>query len=127
MSVNTAIRAAEKLLPGVAAADDASDPRWQAIIEVAEFVEDEPEAVWRFVERWGRHSDKDLQSAIATCLLEHLLEHHFKSVFPRVEALAKHNPEFASTFSKCAQFGQSEAPGNAAKFARLKKHCERAS
>ena len=128
MSVASAIRTAEKLLPGVPAADGDEDPRWQSIIAVGEFVEDEPEAVWRFVERWGVHSDEDLRSAIATCLLEHLLEHHFELVFPRVEALAKRSPEFADTFAMCAQFGQSEAPANAAKFAQLKRVvCGRAS
>ena len=127
MSVTSAIRAAEKVLPGVAAPDGEEDPRWQAIIAVGEFVEDEPEAVWRFAERWGSHSDEDLRTAVATCLLEHLLEHHFASVFPRVEALVKRDREFARTFALCAQFGQSEAPGNAAKFAALKRFCERAS
>lgn len=127
MGVASVIRAAEKLLPGVPADDGADDPRWQAIISVGEFVEDEPDAVWRFVERWGVESDPDLQSAIATCLLEHLLEHHFELVFPRVEALVGRSPEFASTFAVCAQFGQAESPENAAKFAKLQKRCAMSS
>ncbi len=127
MTVEAAIRAAEKILPGVPANDDASDPRWQAIIEIGEFVETKPEAVWHFVERWGIHSDDDLRAAVATCLLEHLLEHHFNEIFPRVKALAKTNSVFAHTFRMCAQFGQSNARGNSTKFNKLKRYCAKAS
>ncbi len=84
MNVHEAIESAEATLPGVAAPDGQPDARWQAIIEVAGFIEDEPELVWLFVERWGQHSDKDLRAAIVTCLLEHLLEAHFDLLFPRV-------------------------------------------
>jgi hypothetical protein len=28
--------------------------------------------------KWGSHEDEDVRAAIATCLLEHLLEYHFK-------------------------------------------------
>src|SRR5207253_10556311 len=54
MTVNEAIRRANEILPGRPAPDGQEDPRWQAIIAVGEFVRTEPEAVWKFVERWGR-------------------------------------------------------------------------
>jgi hypothetical protein len=73
MTVMAAIRRANAILPGRPAPDGQTDPRWQAVIAVGEFVEAEPEAVWAFVERWGKHANEDLRSAIATCLLEHLL------------------------------------------------------
>jgi hypothetical protein len=66
MTVQEAIAAAEKLLPGDAAPDGEIDPRWRAIIVVGEFIEDDPEAVWSFILRWGSSPDEDLRTAIAT-------------------------------------------------------------
>ena len=120
MTVDEAISAAEKILPGHAAPDGVEDPRWQAIIEVGNFVPEEPEAVWPFVLRWGSHGDDDLRAAIATCLLEHLLEHHFDLIFPRVEAVAKSNLFFAKTTAQCWKFGKAKEPQRAKRFDRLR-------
>jgi hypothetical protein len=106
MTVFDAIEHADSLLPGAAAPDGERDPRWQAIIAVADFIENEPEAVWSFVERWGQHPDEDLRAAIATCLLEHLLERHFDIIFPRVKCLAESNEQFARTVTMCWPFGE---------------------
>ena len=76
-------------------------PTGSAIIAIANFIEDEPEAIWSFVERWGQHPDEDLRQAIATCVLEHLLERHFDLVFPRVKRLAESNEQFARTVAMC--------------------------
>ncbi|MGB7729310.1 MAG: hypothetical protein WBL50_14860 [Candidatus Acidiferrum sp.] len=46
MSVENALSAAERLLPGVPAPKSATDERWQAIIQLGYFVEDEPEAMF---------------------------------------------------------------------------------
>ncbi len=119
MSVLAAINTAELLLPGTPAPDGETDARWQAIIEVAEYIESEPEAVWRFAARWGLHDQEDLRGAIATVVLEHLLEHHFDLLFPRVEALAHRDANFARTVSLCAKFGQSTHPANAPRLDRL--------
>jgi hypothetical protein len=86
MDVHQAIRAAEQQLPGLAAKEGENDPRWQAMIQIGDFIESEPEAVWQFVERWRVDADADVRSAVATCLLEHLLETNFAAFFPRVEA-----------------------------------------
>src|SRR5262245_38109410 len=85
MTVQEAIAAADAILPGHAAPAGEIDQRWQAIIKIGEFIEDEPEAVWAFIVRWGPSSDSDLRAAIATCLLEHLLEYHFDAFIARVE------------------------------------------
>jgi hypothetical protein len=119
VNVGEAITAAERLLPGEPAPEGERDPRWQAIIAVGEHIEAEPEAVWRFIERWGSHPQEDLRDAIATCLLEHLLEHHFVAFFPRVEARALREPLFGDTFRRCWWFGDAKAPSNAAQVARL--------
>ncbi|HLJ97530.1 MAG TPA: hypothetical protein VKU02_30500 [Gemmataceae bacterium] len=87
MDVHRAIREANTLLPGEPV-EAGSDPRWQAIIAVGEFIESEPEEVWQFIRRWGGHPQEDLRSAVATVLLEHLLEQHFAGYFSRVEQIA---------------------------------------
>jgi hypothetical protein len=118
MGVVEAIREADALLPGEPA-DKGQDPRWQAIIAVGEHVESEPEAVWSFIRRWGGHPQEDLRAAIATCLLEHLLEYHFAEYFPQAEQAALADPLFAETVQRCWQFGQAKEPGNAARFDAL--------
>ena len=119
-AVRRAIARAERVLPGTPRADGDLDPRWQAILEVAEFVETRPEIVWDFARKWGRHEDADLRTAVATCLLEHLLEHHFASLFPRVRRAAMANANFAEAFDACWWFGQSTEPKNAARIERLR-------
>ncbi len=125
MNVEQAIRIAEQFLPGVRAPDGQEDPRWQAIITVGEYVESDPEAVWQFIVRWGSHPDADLRMAISTCLLEHLLQHHFAIIFPRVESIALQDPLFADTFMLCAKFDQSEEPENSKRVEELAEACRR--
>lgn len=60
-----------------------------------------------------------MRDAVATCLLEHLLEHHFAEYFPQVERLALVEPLFGDTFEWCWQLGQALEPGNAERFVRL--------
>jgi hypothetical protein len=45
MTVQQAIAQAAALLPGSAAPEGEIDPRWQAIIAVGEFIENDPEPV----------------------------------------------------------------------------------
>src|SRR5277367_2428672 len=119
MTVLEAIAAAEIILPGRAVPDGVEDPRWQAVIQISNFVTTEPEAVWPFVLRWGSHEDEDLRTAIATCLLEHLLEHHFDLMFPRVAAAAKSSANFAKTTAQCWKFGDAKHPERAKRLDRL--------
>jgi hypothetical protein len=119
MTVHEAIRRANLILSGRPSPEGREDPRWQAIIAVGRFVRTEPEAVWAFVERWGKHANDDLRAAIATCLLEHLLEYHFDLVLPRVERQVSKSKRFADTLRLCARFGQAEMPRNAARVDRL--------
>jgi hypothetical protein len=125
MTVQEAIAAAEQILPGHAAPEGVEDPRWQAIIEIGHFASQEPEAIWPFVLKWGSHEDEDLRAAIATCLLEHLLEYHFDLTFPRVEAAAKSNAYFAVTTAQCWEFGEAKQPERAERFDRLRAEIRR--
>jgi hypothetical protein len=117
--VQDAIREADALLPGEPGAPDEPDPRWEAVMAVGEYIESEPEAVWEFLRRWGGHPQEDLRAAVATCLLEHLLEFHFAAYFPRVEELARADLLFGDMFQLCWQFGQAKEPGNAERFKAL--------
>jgi hypothetical protein len=119
MTVYEAISSAESILPGHAAPDGEIDDRWQAVIAVAEFIETEPEAVWSFARKWGAHPDDDLRMAISTCVLEHLLQHHFDAFISRVEDAARADHLFANMLRNCWKFGQSEEPTRAARFDRL--------
>ena len=119
MTVHEAIATAERLLPGTAAPDGERDPRWQAIIAVGEHIETHPEEVWMFARRWGASPDKDLRMAVATCLLEHLLEHHFDLLIDRFESATREGRLFADAVSRCWPFGQSADGRRAKRFARL--------
>lgn len=125
LAVQRVIARAERILPGRAAPQGKRDPRWQAIIRVGEFIETQPEAVWQFARRWGKHAQADLRAAVSTCLLEHLLEHHFDLLFPRVRRAVLESPRFAHTFDSCWSFGQSELPKNAAQIDCLKRDLRR--
>jgi hypothetical protein len=118
VGIQDAVHEAEAVLPGDPV-DEGTDPRWQAIIRVGEYVESDPEPVWQFIRRWGGHAQEDLRNAVATCLLEHLLEYHFEAYLPEVEEAALADPLFGDTFLRCWQFGQAEEPGNAERFMLL--------
>jgi hypothetical protein len=121
MSVSHAIRKAERVLPGKKAPEGKLDPRWQAIIGVADHIERHPDEVWCFTRRWGSHANADLRAAVATCLLEHLLEYHFERIFPLVSEGCIRSRRFADTFSRCGEFGQTSERGNLQRFRGLKR------
>jgi hypothetical protein len=125
MSLAKAIRDANALLPGRPRRRGKIDPRWQAIIRIANSIEAQPDAVWRFVAHWGVHPQHDLRAAIATCLLEHLLEHHFSTVFPKVERLVRKSNLFAGTFRMCWPFGQAARSRNLMRFHALQRYPEK--
>ena len=124
MTVEQAIAEAERILPGTPSPQGQRDARWQAVIRVGTFIESDPEQVWAFACKWGRHSSADLRTVVATCLLEHLLEYHFDMVFPRVETAVRQSRRFADAFSMCSKFGQAEKPANARRMDRLQRSLE---
>jgi hypothetical protein len=73
----------------------------------------------------GDSADEDLRSAIATCLLEHWLEHHFRRFFPRVEEAVRTNSMLADTFLKRWKFGQAKEQDNAKRFDGLRAECRK--
>jgi hypothetical protein len=127
MTVTRAIKNAERVLPRRKAPEGQLDPRWQAIIAVAEHIEQHPEEVWRFTRKWGASADADLRAAVGTCLLEHLLEHHFDRIFPLVFEACHHSRRFADTFLMCSEFGQTARRGKRERFRRLRQEVGAAS
>ncbi len=120
-TITQAIKRAERLLPGTPAPEGKKDPRWQAIIAIGNYIENYPDEVWQFVEKWGSHRSQDLRSAIATCLFEHLLEYHFDRIFPLVQKASLRRKRFADTFGYCWEFGQTLDPKNHKRVTALKK------
>ena len=125
MTVQDAMEQAEKVLPGVEAPVGELDPRWQAIIAVSHFAETDPEPVWEFAAKWGRHKNEDLRMAIACCLLEVLLNLHFSLIFPRIATHARIYKAYGQTFTYCWPTGEAECPVNYRKFMLLQKKIKR--
>ena len=116
------IQEAEKIITEVPSKEIGDkDPRWQAIIAVGEYIEEQPELIWRFIYKWGESSDEDIRMAIANCLLEHLLGFHFCGYFPKVREKCRQSKVFSSAFLLCSQFGQSKQHENSQAFLTLKK------
>jgi hypothetical protein len=123
MTVVDAIEKANEILQGQKSFEGETDPRWQAVIDVGLFLYSHPEEVWDFACQWGQSSDEDLRSAIATCILEHLLGEHFDLIFPRVERAVKSSPEFADTFRRIWKFDQACEPSNEKRVDKLMREC----
>lgn len=90
-----------------------NDRRWAAAAKLSEYVKSAPHELWPLVIRHGSSDVDDLRQAVATCILEHVLEHHFTRYFPALKsAIDKGNKNLFDTFSSCWKFGQSETPEN---------------
>jgi hypothetical protein len=61
---------------------DDEKERWRGAADLGEYVFDHPEEAWPLVLEFGSSAVEDTRSAIATCVLEHILEHHFDVYFP---------------------------------------------
>ena len=64
--------------------DSENNCRWQALIVVGEAIESSPDQVWGIVREYGDSTDSDMRTAVATVLLEHLLDFHFEKFFEQV-------------------------------------------
>jgi hypothetical protein len=67
--------------------DSDHDCRWQAAIVVGHFIPDRPDSVWRVIVRYGKSAEPDLAAALATALLEHLLDRHGSRYLRRLKPL----------------------------------------
>jgi hypothetical protein len=123
VAARRAIARAERILPGKPAPEGECDPRWQAIIEVETFVDSQPEAVWEFAKRWGKHPQQDLRTAVGVCLVEALLEQHFELLFPRVREAVRASSRLADTFSRAWWYGFKEGSPQRDALEKLQRQC----
>lgn len=105
-----------------------SDPkrRWEAAAAAGEYVYDAPDDVWPIVVEYGSAKDEDTRQAIATNILEHLLEHHFDRFFPLVEEeVQAGNDRLADTLRLSWKLGLSTESGNSQRWDSLLSQTER--
>lgn len=126
--VQRAIARAEGVLPGRETKRGVC-PRWQAIIAVGGFIGSDPIPVCDFALKWARRRGRDLGTAIHCCLIEHLLEHHFDLVFPRMRSVARESARVADLFIDLWEspflFGQATTPENRKRLRRLSSELQR--
>lgn len=104
---------------GLSSQDEKS--RWDAAIAAGELISVRPQDVWSIVKKFGSIDIPDLRTAVATCVLEHLLEHHFNEFFPLLEEEIKNgNYLLGQTFLECWKFGLSELPQNSIRWDNLR-------
>ncbi len=92
-------------------ADKNTDVRWQALIVIGSYIPfgRRNEEIWNLIVEFCGVDD-DMQDALATVLLEHLLEHDFDHTAERIKsALPKRTGPLLEVLKRCWQFGQSEA------------------
>lgn len=100
--------------------------RWDAAEAAGELIELRPWDVWRLVLRHGGSENEDTRTAVATCILEHLLEDHFHTFFPLLEAqIRAGNKLLGETLGLCWKFGVAEEPQNAERWDSLLREARR--
>src|SRR5690242_12677743 len=89
-------------------ASSSEKDRWAGAADLGEYVFARPEQAWPLVVEFGSSALEDMRAAIATCVLEHILEHHFDTYFPMLvsEIEQSDNHYLADTLSYCSKFGQ---------------------
>lgn len=86
--------------------------RWQATIIIGEFIEDDPERVWRVARQLAMSTKSDVRAAAATVLLEHLLQYHPKKMLPRfTEELRRGDKRVLDALGACWNFGSGAHKG----------------
>jgi len=94
--------------------------RWAAAQAAGELIGQRPWDVWRLVLRHGVSDNEDTRTAVATCMLEHLLEDHFDVFFPLLETQVRTgNHMLGDTLRRSWKLGLAEEPKNAERWDKL--------
>lgn len=105
---------------------DDEKERWSAAEAAGELVESRPRAVWNLVVAHGVSSCEDVRAAVATCMLEHLLEERFDEYFPLLESeIQSGKLLLGDTLRRCWKLGLSERPDNAARWDNVVSYAKR--
>jgi hypothetical protein len=82
--------------------DSDNNCRWQSLIIISELIEIQPDLVWSVILEYGDSDDDDMRTAIATVLLEHLLDFNFDKYFTKLrEEILKGRNQFIDTLEMC--------------------------
>ena len=83
--------------------------RWQSLIVIGDYIRGSPSKVWDVVCEHSHQADDDMLNALATLLLEHLLEHHFEATYARIEeGVGFDRSAMRSMLKRCWRFGQGD-------------------
>jgi hypothetical protein len=92
---------------------------WQIAADSWDDATERPANAWPHIIDVLAVADDDSIAAIATCILEHVLEHDF-TYFDRVEQeIAAGNAAVLRAFFLCSKFGQSKLPENERRWDKL--------
>lgn len=75
--------------------------RWQSLIIIGEYINNYSDEIYNIIIKYGSSEDEDMRAAIATVLLEHLLEKDFKKYFSLYKNISKNNLLLLDTLSIC--------------------------
>jgi hypothetical protein len=108
-----------------------SDPRvrWPAVFALGDYAKSHPKELWPLVLKWGSVRSRDIRDGVRCCILEHILEYHFREFFSKAARRAERDARFAYTLQGIYKFGEAAKPRNAALYdglmARLGKPVKR--
>lgn len=87
--------------------DEDSDVRWQACIAIGEWIGTTPNRVWEAVLAYARSPHEDVRDAVATVLLEHLLEQDFDGFAAKCRNEIRSSDDlFLDTLRRCWAFNE---------------------
>lgn len=93
---------------------------WNAAEIMGEYAEHHPSAIWCLTLIHASSADTEVRQAIATCVLEHILEYHFDTFFDLIEnAIQGGDERLRDTLKICWKFGQADLPKNRNRWDRL--------
>jgi hypothetical protein len=81
--------------------DSNNNCRWQSLIVIGEYLNEYPEDIFHIIIKYGSSKDEDMRTAIATILLEHLLEKNFRKHFNLYKKFSENDSYLLDTLSKC--------------------------
>lgn len=88
--------------------DGNESDRWAAAAELSEHVVSNSDRIWPTVLELASSDVEDIRQAVATNVLEHILEHDFDRFFPLIESEVKRgNENLRDSVRLCWKFGQS--------------------